>query len=51
MKPAFDEMNTAAGAVRPQYEVYAEWLKRQPADAMRSRRAEAEMIFRRVGIT
>jgi uncharacterized circularly permuted ATP-grasp superfamily protein len=44
-------MNTAAGAVRPQYEVYAEWLKRQPAEAMRSRRAEAEMIFRRVGIT
>jgi uncharacterized circularly permuted ATP-grasp superfamily protein len=31
--------------------VYAEWLKRQPAEAMRSRRAEAEMIFRRVGIT
>jgi uncharacterized circularly permuted ATP-grasp superfamily protein len=51
MKSAFDEMNTAAGAVRPQYGVYADWLKRQPAEAMRSRRAEAEMIFRRVGIT
>jgi uncharacterized circularly permuted ATP-grasp superfamily protein len=51
MKSAYDEMNTAAGVVRPQYEVYAEWLKRQPAEAMRSRRAEAEMIFRRVGIT
>ncbi|MCA3243333.1 MAG: circularly permuted type 2 ATP-grasp protein [Rubrivivax sp.] len=51
MKSAYDEMNTAEGAVRPQYEVYAEWLKRQPAEAMRSRRAEAEMIFRRVGIT
>jgi uncharacterized circularly permuted ATP-grasp superfamily protein len=51
MKPSFDEMNSADGAVRAHYATYERWLRRQPADAMRARRAEAEMIFRRVGIT
>jgi uncharacterized circularly permuted ATP-grasp superfamily protein len=37
--------------VREHYRNYAQWLSRQPADAMRKRREEAEMIFRRVGIT
>ena len=37
--------------VRSHYQAYAEWLDRQPADTMRKRREEAEMIFRRVGIT
>ncbi len=37
--------------VRLHYERYAQWLGRQPQDAMRARREEAEMIFRRVGIT
>ena len=37
--------------VRAHYEAYAQWLARQPDDVMRSRREEAEMIFRRVGIT
>ena len=30
---------------------YGQWLARQPVDVMQARRAEAEMIFRRVGIT
>ncbi len=51
MKSAFDEMLTADRTVREQYRVYDEWLRRQPVAAMQSRRAEAEMIFRRVGIT
>ena len=51
MKAPFDEMLTAAKAVREQYRVYERWLERQPAETMRSRRDEAEMIFRRVGIT
>ncbi len=51
MKTPFDEMLTANAAVRDHYRVYDEWLKRQPPEMMRSRRAEAEMIFRRVGIT
>ena len=51
MKTAFDEMHTAARAVREQYRVYDDWLKRQPGETMQARREEAEMIFRRVGIT
>ncbi len=37
--------------IRKHYEVYDAWLARQPGDMMAKRRAEAEMIFRRVGIT
>jgi uncharacterized circularly permuted ATP-grasp superfamily protein len=37
--------------VRDHYRSYAQWLARQPQAAMRARRDEAEMIFRRVGIT
>jgi uncharacterized circularly permuted ATP-grasp superfamily protein len=39
------------GGVRDHYRTYVEWLARQPAGVMKSRREEAEMIFRRVGIT
>ena len=51
MTPGFDEMHAAPDAVRAHYAAYARWLAEQPAEAMRSRREEAEMIFRRVGIT
>jgi len=51
MKHGFDEMFAREKAVRDHYRTYDEWLQRQPGDAMRSRREEAEMIFRRVGIT
>ena len=51
MKPAFDEMHAVKRAVRQHYRVYDEWLQRQPSEAMQARRHEAEMIFRRVGIT
>ena len=51
----FDEMYTAlppeTGSVRDHYRTYGQWLDSQPVDAMRVRREEAEMIFRRVGIT
>ena len=47
----FDEMHAADGSVRPHYRTYAEWLAKQADDVMRDRRDEAEMIFRRVGIT
>ncbi len=36
---------------REHYRSYAQWLSRQSADVMKARREEAEMIFRRVGIT
>jgi uncharacterized circularly permuted ATP-grasp superfamily protein len=51
MKHAFDEMRAAQDAVREHYRVYDRWLGGQPNEAMRARREEAEMIFRRVGIT
>jgi uncharacterized circularly permuted ATP-grasp superfamily protein len=51
MKPTFDEMHATSATVREHYRTYDRWLARQPRDAMRARRDEAEMIFRRVGIT
>jgi uncharacterized circularly permuted ATP-grasp superfamily protein len=53
----FDEMYSRlptadhAGEVRQHYEAYARWLNTQAPQAMAARREEAEMIFRRVGIT
>ena len=47
----FDEMHASGRAVRPHYSAYDRWLAGQPDDVMRARREEAEMIFRRVGIT
>jgi uncharacterized circularly permuted ATP-grasp superfamily protein len=37
--------------IRDHYKIYDQWLARQPGDTMAKRRAEAELIFRRVGIT
>ena len=51
----FDEMYAAlpyvAEAVRPHYRAYADWLAQQSPQTMLRQREEAEMIFRRVGIT
>ena len=51
MKPGFDEMNASAASVRAHYQGFGQWLSQQPAELMAGRRDEAEMIFRRVGIT
>jgi uncharacterized circularly permuted ATP-grasp superfamily protein len=51
MGQSFDEMQQAPSVVREHYRGYQRWLAQQPPDAMRSRREEAEVIFRRVGIT
>ena len=47
----FDEMHRSDGGVRAHYAAYARWLAAQPGEVMRARREEAEVIFRRVGIT
>ena len=53
----FDEMYSQASATQPgspvraHYQAYAEWLAGQSDISMLARREEAEMIFRRVGIT
>ena len=51
MMSAYDEMHGADQQVRGQYQVYQRWLAQQPPELMQARRSEAEMIFRRVGIT
>ena len=51
MATQFDEMHSAPDEVRAHYRSYARWLDEQPGDVMHLRREEAELIFRRVGIT
>jgi len=50
MNASFDEMNSASG-VRAHYDRYRRWLDEQPGATMQARREEAELVFRRVGIT
>ena len=51
MAVAFDEMNGRGGDLRPAYRELARWLKETPPDALEYRRQEAELLFRRIGIT
>ncbi len=51
MTAAFDEMFTPAGATRPHYRGYESWLHGQSPETMSNKRAEADLVFRRVGIT
>ncbi|MEM9269883.1 MAG: circularly permuted type 2 ATP-grasp protein, partial [Pseudomonadota bacterium] len=37
--------------VRPEYRIIADWVAREGVDALLTKRAEAEALFRRVGIT
>lgn len=47
----FDEMTLSYGAIRPVYERIASWLASTPASLLDSRRSQAELLFRRIGIT
>jgi uncharacterized circularly permuted ATP-grasp superfamily protein len=51
LQTAFDEMQLPAGAVREIYTAYADWLRDVPHQQLESKRQEAELLFRRVGIT
>jgi uncharacterized circularly permuted ATP-grasp superfamily protein len=51
MSVAFDEMSLPDGTVRPPYKGLKEWLSSLPPDILDLRRREAEVIFRRTGIT
>ena len=51
MAVAFDEMNGPDGDLRPAYLELSRWLKETPPDALEYRRQEAELLFRRIGIT
>ena len=50
----FDEMTGSAdagGAVRPPYAELSRWLETVKPDLLNLRRREAEVVFRRIGIT
>ena len=47
----FDEMTDRAGGVRPHYGAFSAWLAEQSAESMARKRAEADLMFRKVGIT
>jgi uncharacterized circularly permuted ATP-grasp superfamily protein len=46
-----NEMFDTEGTVRPHYRAYAEWLAAVPAHRLEEKRAEADTLFRRAGIT
>src|SRR5208282_6255262 len=48
---AFDEMKPAGDRTRALYKKVARWLEETPSDLLASRRAQAEYMFRRIGIT
>lgn len=47
----FDEMHCKGDQVRDLYAAYADWLAHIPAAQLQSKSREAELLFRRVGIT
>jgi uncharacterized circularly permuted ATP-grasp superfamily protein len=47
----YNEMYPSEGAARAHYHRYAEWLAAQPAERLAQKRAEADALFHRVGIT
>src|SRR5215471_16998940 len=51
MAVAFDEMNGPGGELRPAYLELSRWLSETPPEALEYRRQEAELLFRRIGIT
>ena len=51
VRVAFDEMTGSDGQVRPAYASLAAWLGEVRPDVLDYRRREAELLFRRIGIT
>jgi len=51
MAAAFDEMKGTDGTLRPAYGELSRWLAEIPPDVLDYRRREAEVLFRRIGIT
>ena len=49
--PVFDEMHGTDFTVRPAFRRISDWLDRLPAEEFARKRAEADMLFRRLGIT
>lgn len=47
----FDEMFAGRGQIRSSYRGFADWLHARPGEELAQKRAEANLLFRRVGIT
>ncbi len=47
----YNEMTLGDGATRAHYLRYSQWLTHQPAERLTQKRAEADALFHRVGIT
>src|SRR6202451_1220403 len=47
----FDEMRDSGGAVRPAYSELSQWLSQIPPHGVAFPRREADLLFRRIGIT
>jgi uncharacterized circularly permuted ATP-grasp superfamily protein len=47
----YNEMSDEAGKVRPHYASYAAWLAEMPEQRLTQKRAEADALFHRYGIT
>ncbi len=47
----FDEMSGDPAGCRPAYRLVQDWLAHQPPEALAARAREAELLFRRIGIT
>lgn len=48
---AYDELRGADGTVHPAYRDYAQWLADVPPAVLQNKRVEADLLFRRLGIT
>jgi uncharacterized circularly permuted ATP-grasp superfamily protein len=51
MTAPFDEMYLPDGTSRPGYELIKRWLDAESPESFANRRLEAELLFRRIGIT
>ncbi len=51
MAAAFDEMHGLGGEIREAYQGLKQWLDTVPSDHIALRRSQAELFFRRIGIT
>lgn len=51
MAVAFDEMNIPGGDLRPAYQEAGALAQGDASEALEYRRQEAELLFRRIGIT
>lgn len=48
---SYDEMKTLGGDISEAYKKYAQWFERQPEGLLGQRNEQADVLFRRMGIT